>query len=52
MTVGTIATVTPFSYTRAGQVDGVRILHSQGSWFCAARIFARRWGTALFEYSV
>lgn len=30
MTVGTIATLTPYSYTRAGRVDRVRILHSQG----------------------
>jgi stage II sporulation protein D len=30
MTVGTIATLTPFSYTRAGRVDRLRILHSHG----------------------
>ncbi len=28
--VGTIATVTPFSYSRAGRVTGIRILHSRG----------------------
>jgi stage II sporulation protein D len=28
--VGTIATVTPFSYSRAGRVTGLRILHSRG----------------------
>lgn len=28
--VGTIATVTPFLYSRAGRVDKIRILHSEG----------------------
>jgi stage II sporulation protein D len=29
-TVGTIATLTPYTYSRAGRVDKIRILHSEG----------------------
>lgn len=52
--VGTIATVTPFSYSRAGRVTGVRILHSRGELVLRGEDLRRAVGytaipSALFE---
>jgi len=54
MMVGTIATVTPFSYSRAGRVTGVRILHSRGELVLRGEELRRAVGyssipSALFE---
>ena len=44
MTVGTIATLTPSAHSRAGRVDKIRILHSQGELIVRGQDFRRAVG--------
>ena len=43
-TVGTVATLTPFGFTRAGRVNEVRILHSKGEIILGGQDFRRVMG--------
>ena len=45
--VGTIATVTPFLYSRAGRVDKIRILHSDGEIMIRGQDFRKALGYSL-----
>ena len=47
--VGTIATITPIVYSRAGRVARLRILHSAARRCCEGRTFVRRWDIQSFR---